>query len=133
MGQLEVYEGVPQAWPESVLPAFAEESLPVALDEAWRDVGEVFAVDCSEYPCLVAVELTNGDSHCCPQLVERLPPEWGDPYVRMRSLSPASDASMFAIVAIGDGDVWSDEIESRTDWRIDAEAEQILSDYSADQ
>ena len=47
----------PVPWPEDLVPGFSEQELRASLDEAFAsDRGvEVVAVDCDEFPCLVAL------------------------------------------------------------------------------
>jgi hypothetical protein len=131
--QLEVYEGRPQAWPVELSPHFQPEDLERALVESWVGVGEITDMACDEYPCIVTVELINGESSCCSQLQEGLPEELLFSTLHSHGYKPDVDSNMFAVLAMGDRTRTTEDLSVRIDWRIERALELLEQELAGDE
>lgn len=59
--QLEAIEGAPVPWPDKVAPVFKQQSVEQQLKEyvVDRGLGTLKSINCSEYPCVQVVQLTD--------------------------------------------------------------------------
>ena len=129
-GQLQIYEGKWQEWPEEVPEVFDRISLEAILPVAWNDLAVIDHLDCSEYPCLVTLTLPEDQHECCTHLMEALPEELKESGAKnFRTYAHSlEDGPMRAVVTLAFEDHWSEELRSRTKWRVGVAGEQMVDE-----
>jgi hypothetical protein len=125
---------VHQGWPDSVPAAYTQAELEPALQASWGELVEIDGMDCSEYPCLVFVSLSDDEHMCCAQLREVMPASLDgyEPRLFRANARGSMEEGMRAVVALGDSEHWHEALDLRTSWRVEVAAESLLESPAGD-
>ncbi len=126
-GQLVAHVGAPQAWPEDVAEGLQPDAFSEHLEAAVEafEGAEVAEIDCSEYPCIAVLELTELTEDWADRLgavPEKMAEDFGEDMglsvMGMGFEDDDSEAALLGFVFAPEGDTARDsEVGSRSHYR----------------
>jgi anti-sigma factor RsiW len=138
-GQLAAVQGTPQPWPAKIHPTMTAEHFGQELAKRFADVPgvEVRNVDCSEYPCIAALEFTTAsdvvEHDAAIRIAGWVQEAYGDDHSLSmdRSRFVHDDAEARYIVFGAHAGQDDPNVQAREKWRIDSLVEQLGEDLEA--